>query len=331
MDQNRRKKQVVLGTVWTVAIILAAALLLHNNVLEDPDTARLKKISGCLLLGAGVFLFTLFQDRVMALPVELYQNRRLIWRLSRNDFKKRYAGSYLGTIWAMVPPIVTVAMYWVVFDRIFGSGPQVTYTGGEVPYVLFLTAGLVPWFFFSDAVMGGMTSLMEYNYLVKKVVFKVSILPIIKVTAAMFVHIGFSVVLVLIAAFYGYTPTVYTLQLFYYTFCEYVFILGLSYATCAIVLFFRDLQNLVSIIMQVGMWATPILWNINTLREKYKPFIKLNPMTYIVEGYRSAVYEQQWFWEHFYSSTYFWILVMGMFCVGSLVFRKLKVHFADVM
>ena len=308
MDQNRRKKQVVLGTVWTVAIILAAALLLHNNVLEDPDTARLKKISGCLLLGAGVFLFTLFQDRVMALPVELYQNRRLIWRLSRNDFKKRYAGSYLGTIWAMVPPIVTVAMYWVVFDRIFGSGPQVTYTGGEVPYVLFLTAGLVPWFFFSDAVMGGMTSLMEYNYLVKKVVFKVSILPIIKVTAAMFVHIGFSVVLVLIAAFYGYTPTVYTLQLFYYTFCEYVFILGLSYATCAIVLFFRDLQNLVSIMMQVGMWATPILWNINTLREKYKPFIKLNPMTYIVEGYRSAVYEQQWFWEHFYSSTYFWIV-----------------------
>ena len=331
MDQNRRKKQVVLGTVWTVAIILAAALLLHNNVLEDPDTARLKKISGCLLLGAGVFLFTLFQDRVMALPVELYQNRRLIWRLSRNDFKKRYAGSYLGTIWAMVPPIVTVAMYWVVFDRIFGSGPQVTYTGGEVPYVLFLTAGLVPGFFFSDAVMGGMTSLMEYNYLVKKVVFKVSILPIIKVTAAMFVHIGFSVVLVLIAAFYGYTPTVYTLQLFYYTFCEYVFILGLSYATCAIVLFFRDLQNLVSIIMQVGMWATPILWNINTLREKYKPFIKLNPMTYIVEGYRSAVYEQQWFWEHFYSSTYFWIVTALLFVVSALIFKKLKPMFADVM
>lgn len=331
MDQNRRKKQVVLGTVWTVAIILAAALLLHNNVLEDPDTARLKKISGCLLLGAGVFLFTLFQDRVMALPVELYQNRRLIWRLSRNDFKKRYAGSYLGTIWAMVPPIVTVAMYWVVFDRIFGSGPQVTYTGGEVPYVLFLTAGLVPWFFFSDAVMGGMTSLMEYNYLVKKVVFKVSILPIVKVTAAMFVHIGFSVVLVLIAAFYGYTPTVYTLQLFYYTFCEYVFILGLSYATCAIVLFFRDLQNLVSIMMQVGMWATPILWNINTLREKYKPFIKLNPMTYIVEGYRSAVYEQQWFWEHFYSSTYFWIVTALLFVVSALIFKKLKPMFADVM
>ena len=83
--------------------------------------------------------------------------------------------------------------------------------------------------------------------------------------------------------------------------------------------------------MQVGMWATPILWNINTLREKYKPFIKLNPMTYIVEGYRSAVYEQQWFWEHFYSSTYFWIVTALLFVVSALIFKKLKPMFADVM
>ena len=332
MESNRRKKRITLAVVWAVAIFLMALLLLHNNVLEDPDTARLKKISGCLLLGAGVFLFTAFQDRVMALPAELYQNRRLIWRLSKNDFKKRYAGSYLGTIWAMVPPLVTVAMYYVVFDRIFGSGPQQTYTGGQVPYVLFLTAGLVPWFFFTDAVMGGMTSLLEYNYLVKKVVFKVSILPMIKVNAAMFVHVGFSVILIVIAACYGHMPSVYTLQLIYYTFCEYVFILGLSYATCAIVIFFRDLQNLISILMQVGMWATPILWNLNTqLREKYKPLLKLNPMTYIVEGYRSSVYEHQWFWEHFYSSTYFWIVTALLFVVSALIFKRLKPYFADVL
>lgn len=332
MDSNRRKKRIILAVAWTIALVLMAALVMHKNVLEDPDTARLKKISGCLLMGAGVFLFTLFQDRVMALPAELYQNRRLIWRLSRNDFKKRYAGSYLGTVWAMVPPIVTVAMYYVVFGRIFQSGEQVTYTGGTVPYVLFLTAGLVPWFFFSDAVMGGMSSLLEYNYLVKKVVFKVSILPMIKVNAAMFVHVGFSVILVIIAACYGHMPSVYTLQLLYYTLCEYIFILGLSYATCAVVIFFRDLQNLISILMQIGMWATPILWNINTtVREKYKPFIKLNPMTYIVEGYRSSVYEHQWFWEHFYSSTYFWIVTALLFVVSALIFKKLKPMFADVM
>lgn len=332
MEQSRKKKRITRALVWVVAGALMAVLLLHNNVLEDPDTARLKKISGCLLLGAGVFLFTVFQDRVMSLPAELFQNRRLIWRLSKNDFKKRYAGSYLGTVWAMVPPLVTVIMYYVVFDRIFGSGPQLTYTGGEVPYVLFLTAGLVPWFFFTDAVMGGMTSLLEYNYLVKKVVFKVSILPMIKVNAAMFVHVGFTAVLIVIAAFYGHYPSIYTLQVIYYTLCEYVFILGLSYATCAIVIFFRDLQNLISILMQVGMWATPILWNLNTqLREKYKPLLKLNPMTYIVEGYRSAVYEQQWFWQHFYSSTYFWIVTALLFVISALIFKRLKPQFADVL
>ena len=332
MDEERRKKRIILAAVWAAAIILAVITLAHNNVLEDPDTARLKKISSMLLLGAGVLLFTVFEDWILTLPVELYQNRRMIWRLSRNDFKKRYAGSYLGTVWAMVPPIVTVVMYWIVFDKVFGSGPQTTYTGGEVPYVLFLTAGLVPWFFFSDAVMGAMQSLLEYNYLVKKVVFKVSILPIIKVIAALFVHVGFTAVLLVIAACYGYYPTIYTLQVLYYTVCEFVFILALSYATCSIVVFFRDLQNLISVVLQVGMWATPILWNINTtISDEYRPLIKLNPMTYIVEGYRSAVYEQQWFWQHFYSTTYFWIVTALLFVLSAMIFRKLKPSFADVL
>ncbi|MDD5940956.1 MAG: ABC transporter permease [Lachnospiraceae bacterium] len=326
-----KKKTIVLTITWAAVIALALVLVLHDNPLEDPDTARLKKISGLLLLGLGITLFTVFYNKITVLPVELYQNRRLIWRLAKNDFKKRYAGSYLGTIWAMVPPLVTVVMYWVVFDRIFHSGPQRTSAGIEVPYVLFLTAGLVPWFFFSDALTGGMTSLLEYNYLVKKVLFKISVLPIIKVTAALFVHIGFTVILIGIAWLYGYPPSVYTLQVIYYTACEYIFVLGISYATCSIVVFFRDLQQIIGIIMQVGMWATPILWNINILSDHVKPFIKLNPLTYIVEGYRMSVYGHEWFFTHFYSSTYFWIVTALLFVVSSLIFKRLKPQFADVL
>ena len=125
MDNKlRNRKRIILLLVWLAAAVLFCILILHDNPLEDPDTARLKKISGSLLLGLGTVLFTALYDKITQLPQELYQNRRLIWRLSRNDFRKRYAGSYLGTIWAMVPPVVTVIMYWVVFDRIFGSGPQ---------------------------------------------------------------------------------------------------------------------------------------------------------------------------------------------------------------
>ena len=330
-NEAGRHKKTVLCIVWAAATALALTVLLHSNPLEDPETARLKKISGCLLLSVGVALFTIFYDKMTTLPVELWQSRRLIWRLSVNDFKKRYAGSYLGTVWALVPPVIQVLMYWFVFDKIFGAARQAGMGGGDVPYVLFLTAGFVPWFFFSDALSGGTASLLEYNYLVKKVVFKISVLPIIKIIAAFFVHVFFTAVLLFIAALYGYRPTVYTLQLLYYSACEFVFVLGLCYATCSIVVFFRDLQQVVSIILQVGVWATPVLWNINTMDDSIKPFLKLNPMAYIVEGFRMSVYGEGWFFEHFYSSAYFWIVTSLIFVLSSLIFKRLKPMFADVL
>ncbi len=108
--------------------------------------------------------------------------------------------------------------------------------------------------------------------------------------------------------------------------------LGVCYATCAITVYFRDLQQIISILLQVGMWATPILWDITRLDgRRVMILVKMNPMTYIVNGYRNAIFEHQWFWVHFYSSTYFWILTVLVFCIGSLIFKKLKVGFADVL
>ena len=264
--------------------------------------------------------------------MELYQSRHLIWKLAKNDFKKRYAGSYLGAIWALAQPVVTVLMYYFVFDIIFGSkGPELR-EGITVPYVLFLTAGLVPWFYFSEAITNGTNALLEYSYLVKKVVFNISVLPIIKLIAATFIHVFFVVVLLVVAACYGYYPSIYTIQVVYYSFCLFVLVLAMSYCTCAIVVFFKDLAQIINIALQVGMWATPILWNIDMLNnDNMITLFKLNPLVYIVNGYRSAIYEQEWFFEHFYSSTYFWIFTVTLFCIGSLIFKRLKVHFADVL
>ena len=205
-------------------------------------------------------------------------------------------------------------------------------SGLEVPYVLYLTAGLVPWFYFSEAITQGTMALLEYNYLVKKVVFNVSILPIIKVISATFIHVFFMVVLLCVSVGYGYYPNVYTLQLLYYSFCMFLLVLGMSYLTCALVVFIRDLQQVISIALQIGMWATPILWSISMLKtDNMKMLFKLNPLVYIVNGYRSAIYEEVWFWEHFYSSTYFWIFTISLFCIGTLIFRRMRAHFADVL
>ena len=256
----------------------------------------------------------------------------LIWKLARNDFKTRYAGSYLGALWALVQPVVTVLMYYIVFDRIFQQRAAAVSEGISVPYVLFLTSGLVPWFYFSEGLSNGANALIQYSYLVKKVVFKIDILPVIKVVAASFIHVFFICVLLIIAAIYGYYPNLYTLQLLYYSFCMFALLLSVSYATSAVVVFFRDLNQIISIFLQIGMWATPILWSITLLSDKWQTAMKIiNPVAYVVLGYRMTICESRGFWTEPLYTVYFWCLIALLFLIGRTIFKKLKIHFADVL
>lgn len=313
-----------------VGLLMAVVIMVHQNQGPgaDPQEELLKKILACGMILGACIIFAFGYDKFTTLPVELYQSRFLIWKLARNDFKKRYAGSYMGAVWAMVQPVVTVGMYYIVFDKIMGNtgrGPE------DAPFVLFLTAGLVPWFYFTEALNNGTNAMLEYNYLVKKVVFKISILPIIKIIAATFIHIFFVAVLLVVAAMYGYYPSVYTIQLVYYSFCLFVFVLALCYITCSIVVFFKDLTQIINIALQIGMWATPILWDIRAVSPQWAFFLKINPLVYIVNGYRSAIYEKEWFFQDFFSTMYFWIATVVLFGIGAAVFKRLKVHFADVL
>ena len=266
--------------------------------------------------------------KILALPAELYQNRKLVLSLAKNDFKTKYAGSYLGIVWAFIQPIVTILVYWFVFYVGLKAG-----TVSDYPFVLYLVSGIVPWFFFQDALNGGTNALIEYNYLVKKVVFKISILPIVKIISALFVHVFFVAFALILCACYGYTPSLYTLQIIYYSVCTFLFVLGLVYATSAIVIFFRDLTQIISIFLQVGVWLTPIMWDINMLSSH--PWLiklfKLNPMYYVVTGYRDSMLGHIGIWNHVSWTIYFWVVTILLFGLGSVIFKRLKPHFADVL
>lgn len=273
-----------------------------------------------------------FVSRLVQLPMELWQNRKLIWKLSKNDFKKRYAGSYMGVVWGFAQPLVTVLMYYLVFDKIFGTKAIELRSGVEVPFALFITAGLVPWFFFSEALSQGTMSLIEYSYLVKKVVFKISILPVIKVIAATFSHLFFLGLAILLGCIYGYYPSLYLLQVVYYAMCLFLLVLAMSYTTCAVVIFFRDLSQIIAICLQIGIWATPILWSLDAIHNPVVvTLLKLNPLVYIVNGYRESVYGHHWFFEDISGTLYFWGITVALFLLGAAIFKKLKVHFADVI
>lgn len=307
---------------------------IEKVILESYKQEIMKnKIKCCVAVDAIVLFLFIFMDKICLVPIEAWQNRKLVIKLSKNDFKTKFAGSYLGVIWAFIQPIVTVLVYWFVFEKGLKAGGINTKAGISVPFVLWLIAGLVPWFFFSDALNGATNALIDYSYLVKKVVFNISVLPIVKVISALYVHCFFIGFTILLYSGYHYFPDVYTLQIFYYSFCMLILTLGLSYINSAIVVFFRDWIQIINIVLQIGVWMTPIMWNIDTM--DVSPILikifKLNPMYYIVAGYRDSLINKIGFWEQPSLTIYFWGITAVIFVLGTVVFRRLKIHFADVL
>ncbi|MCI9081552.1 MAG: ABC transporter permease [Lachnospiraceae bacterium] len=266
--------------------------------------------------------------------VEVIENRKLVGSLAKNDFKTKFAGSYLGTIWAFVQPVITVFIYWFVFEKAIGATARIR---GELPlpYILWLVAGIVPWFFFSDCISAGTAVLTEYHYLVKKVVFNIDILPVVKVFSSIFVHVFFAVFMLMLFVLYGYMPDLYVLQVIYYSLGVLLLALGMSYLTSAVSVFFPDMRQIVNIALQIGIWATPIMWNIDDMKQKIPDavmvILKLNPLYYIVQGYREALIDKRWFFEHPGMTLYFWCFTAAVCILGTTVFKRLKVHFADVL
>lgn len=111
----------------------------------------------------------------------------------------------------------------------------------------------------------------------------------------------------------------------------FVFVLAICYTTSAIVVFFRDLTQIIMIILQVGVWSMPILWDIGIAPAKWQWIFKINPMYYIVSGYRQSLYEGVWVWDRFAINIYFWVITIILLAIGTTVFKRLKVHFADVL
>lgn len=263
----------------------------------------------------------------MGLIKNLIGSRRMLWKLSKNDFKTKYAGSYLGIFWAFVQPMVTIAIYVFVFQVGFKAAP----TDDGYPFLLYLIAGIIPWFFFAEALLNATNCLIEYSYLVKKVVFNISILPLIKIISSLFVHLFFVILSFVIFTANGRMPGVYMIQLPYYIFCAVILVTGVSFLTCAITPFFRDFGQIVNVFTQIGMWMTPIMWKETMLPEQFQWILKLNPVYYLVAGYRDCYYNGVWFWEKYMLTGYFWIVNLLVFVIGIRVFKKMKVHFSDVL
>ncbi len=265
----------------------------------------------------------------MKLPYfpNMKEKTKLFKDLVVNDLKARYSGSALGIIWAFVQPMVTVLVFWYVFQIGFRNPPI-----GNVPFILWFVAGFIPWTFFNDAVMSSASVFYEYSFLVKKMKFRVSLLPIIKVVASFVIHFCFIIFVLVMYLLYGFRPNAAWLSVFYYSFCLFVLALGIAYFVSSVSVFVKDATQLVGIVLQLLFWMTPVFWSADNLKPEILRIIKLNPLYYIIDGYRCAlIYNQPVFDRWKFMNLYFWGVTIIILVIGFRSFRSLKIHFADLL
>jgi lipopolysaccharide transport system permease protein/teichoic acid transport system permease protein len=258
--------------------------------------------------------------------LDMILQRAQLWELIQKELKLRYLGSFLGVFWAFIQPAITLFIFWFVFEIGFRVVPV-----GNVPFVPWLMCGMIPWFFLSDSIAAATLAVKDNAFLVKKMVFRVSMLPVVKIGAAFFVHIVFVGILLAVFIAYGRYPTLYWLQIPYYVIASLILVCGISWLTASLVVFLPDIGQLTVMVLQFLFWLTPIFWQPSMLPEQYVKILWLNPFFYIVQGYRNALIEQRWFWQDSMQSGIFWLIAILTLVMGAVVFRRLRPHFADVL
>lgn len=257
---------------------------------------------------------------------EVIEERKVIYDLAKNDFKAKYTNSLLGVIWAFLMPLTIILVLWFVFQVGFKSLPI-----DNIPFILWYVPAFLAWNFFSEAFGAGSGCVFDYYYLVKNMKFRVSILPIVKIISSSFVHFFFILFIFLIFIIYGCYPNIYNIQVIYYYICTVFLLLGLTWITSALAVFSKDVLNIVSLIVQIGFWATPLIWEPSGMPKFVQFIVKLNPMYYVCIGYRETFTQQIWFWNHPLLTLYFWGFVIILLIVGAYVFHKLRPQFADML
>ena len=256
-----------------------------------------------------------------------WKNKKLVWRLGKNDFKNRFAATSLGVIWGFLQPFIFMATYAIVFQYILKTG-----SSGDYPYAVWFFPGMAMWQWINDSIMSASSSIRQYSYLVKKVVFPVDIIPTISIVASSFVGIFLLLLSGIICIIYGFFPNVLTF--IYVILAGLCFIVALTRFTAAVTTVVPDFANLLGIVMQLFFWFTPIIWNLSMLmrRPLLLKIMQCSPFTYLVSAFRQAfMSEDIIFADNGIYTIVFWVITIIMFVWGNSVFKRTKKDFADVL
>jgi lipopolysaccharide transport system permease protein len=256
---------------------------------------------------------------------QLVRYRALIQSLVTRELKARYRGSVLGFFWSFINPLLLLVVYSFVFTVVLpGTHPP------EIePYALFLFCGILPWTWFSSSLTEAANSLMAGGNLIKKVLFPAEILPIVSVLANM-MHFFFGLP-ILVAFLLYFRPTITIVEVLWFPVVvavQLVFTLGLSLLLAALTVHFRDIKDILSNLLTLWFFATPIIYPMAAAPEGGRRFLNLNPFTHLAISYQEILFYSGPFghWK--------WLLALliasvGLFLFGYFLFDRLRDSFAE--
>lgn len=253
---------------------------------------------------------------------ELYAYRDLLRFLTWRSIKVLYAQSAIGIGWAVIQPVFSMLIFTVVFGRFAGISSD------GAPYALFSLAALVPWTYFQNALLESANSLVSQVQMITKVYFPRVILPMSGVLAKL---VDFCVAMCVLAglmAWYGYLPTWNIVFLPLLVLMMVAAAAGLGMWLTAMAIQYRDVKHALNFVVQLMMYATPVVYSASIVPARWQPFYALNPMVGVIEGFRAALLGTRpmpWEWIGIGAASAAVLLISGLF-----YFRRQERLFADV-
>jgi ABC-type polysaccharide/polyol phosphate export permease len=255
---------------------------------------------------------------------ELWRARELVLSLAERDLRARYKQAVLGFSWAVVTPLLLMVAFSLVFPRVAEIDT------GNVPYPLFSYLGLVPWAFFSTSVSQGGTNIINNAGLLNKVYCPREVFPIASVVVAAVDALIATAVLGVLFVIYSFAPQPEAYWFPVLLAVQLLFTLGVTMALAAVMVYVRDIRHLLPIVLQLGLFATPVAFSLDQLVPAgLQPlYVALNPLGAVIDGYRQTIlYGQQPDMQLLSIAA---ISATVMFLAAYALFKRLETGFADV-
>jgi lipopolysaccharide transport system permease protein len=253
---------------------------------------------------------------------DLWRYRDLLYFLTLREISLRYKQTFLGVLWAVIQPVLSM----VVFTIFLGNLAKVPSDG--IPYPVFSYLGLLPWLYFSNAVSRSAISLVSNSSLLSKVYFPRALIPLSGVLSALADFAIAFVVLVVLMLFYGMVPAASTFLLIPLAVLTALAALGAGLWLAAVNVRYRDVAHALPFLMQIWMYATPVVYPSSIVPEKWRLVVALNPLAGIIDGYRAATLGRPLDWSTLGVSTFATVLLL---VIGVRRFGKMEREFADIV